>query len=288
MPVNFIIITDSDFFKPTLANVRQINNIYPKSTIFIYDWGLEDPQYNQLNSESNTELISWRVEYDCGKLEDILINLQDSLKSNKVLNYAIDDFLGIGFPQLQQKQEYLYCQKPFCIIDCIDRTEGDLIYMDGDAVLVNSIDEILQDSFDIAVTVRPKMEFRKGWSPLNAGVIFFSTRTNKSELFVNKWIELMNDMDGELVEQSSIWELINQSINYELSHHYQTGSINIGNEKIITKVLPCKKYNYYWVHNGFNIENNKILHFKGRGFDEPELAQVIDKLIENNYENTLW
>ena len=61
-----------------------------------------------------------------------------------------------------------------------DRVEGNIIWIDDDAVVINRFDEVFGSEFDIGVTLRSKYDERKQEiSPLNAGVLFFNTSSEK-------------------------------------------------------------------------------------------------------------
>ena len=41
-----------------------------------------------------------------------------------------------------RQREQNYAQKPFCLLDCLRRSGSRLIYLDGDAFLVNQINDL--------------------------------------------------------------------------------------------------------------------------------------------------
>jgi hypothetical protein len=155
-----------------------------------------------------------------------------------------------------------------------------LVYLDGDAFLANSLDEsVTTNDYDVGVTLRPEQEIQAAAARgdthiLNAGVIFFNTNAEVIDNFVNRWVELIEEIDGELREQTALTELIRSSGEDIFYDYYRTGALNLGNHRITCKIFPCERYNYYNVEEGIDRENNRILHLKsGRHKDEFERIQ---------------
>jgi len=98
------------------------------------------------------------MDYDVSAVEAIRGKLESWLKGNRYSNFVPGNNLSYHYPALNRRNEYLYSQKPHCILDCVSRIDGDLVFLDGDAVLANGISEVMSMDFDVGVTLRPKEE----------------------------------------------------------------------------------------------------------------------------------
>ncbi len=128
-------------------------------------------------------------------------------------------------------------------------------WLDGDAVLVNPIDELCSMDFDVAVTLRDVEEIgstgRRDTDFLNSGVIFFR-RTPAALGFLADWQKLCErygDQEAlnELVGPG--WFVANWKQAYGRTFERDGGSILI---------LPARMWN-----NWHEEEYAKILHYKG-------------------------
>jgi len=248
---NFITVGSNLFYHLINYSTKLLLKIYPNSKLFIYDWGMTQRQKKVLESYPNTVLIDWtenlkKVEYDKIKLNKNLYG--DSLKS--------------------KEYEYLFTQKSICMLDCSKRIKKNLIYIDGDAFVINDIDELLDYDFDIGVTVRLddkiiKLSRNLGIKTyINAGVIFFKTDSNKIQLFLNEWIEEIKDTSGFWLDQTALNNLISKADKKIFSKDYCEGILRISNTEIKIKTFPCEIYNKIEMKKGFNPKYTKILHFR--------------------------
>ena len=104
--------------------------------------------------------------------------------------------LGFGYPVEDVRltsphRNIIYSLKPNLILEAMSYAmPGELIaWVDGDATLIAPINELEADTFDVGVTVRPKVNKRKT-SYINAGV-FFVRNTKNGILFMEHWISQM-------------------------------------------------------------------------------------------------
>lgn len=104
--------------------------------------------------------------------------------------------LGFGYPVddlrcTSPHRNIVYSIKPELILDAMQyAAPTELVaWIDGDATLIAPIDELEAETFDIGVTVRPKVNRRKT-SYINAGV-FFVRNTYNGKQFMKYWISQM-------------------------------------------------------------------------------------------------
>ncbi len=258
--LNFISIGDKNFFVFIKHCANNLLNIYPKSIFFIYNWGFTERQKEILKSLPNVVLIEWRK----------------FLKNNLELK-SINSQLQESKPNAEsKKREYLLNQKPFCILDCAKRIDKNLIFIDGDAVIINPIEEIFDMEFDIGVTMKSRYDIMnaKKYSirgEINSGVIYFKTDSNSIQGFVEKWIKELNLIkqintgmkNREYNEQTALTLIVEKEDKNIYNNYYNKGVITINNKVLNVITLPCKVYNMYKLDKLYK-KNVKVLHFKGR------------------------
>ena len=135
------------------------------------------------------------------------------------------DLGGLGFgqkvsdPRCESRfRSIVYSQKPGLILNAMDHAEPNelVAWIDGDATLIAPIDELEDHAFDVAITVRPKVNRRKT-SYINAGV-FFVQNNERGRGFVQHWISQMPEQqalnidkkpkggsDQEVLEEILLW-----------------------------------------------------------------------------------
>ncbi len=259
--INFMTIGDNHFFPFVNYSIKKILKFYPNSKFYIYDWGFKERQKKILKSYPITEIICWVEKLD-----------RKAGYKQIIRNYE-------GFdPKIDyRRKEYLWIQKPKCILDCAKRIKENLFYIDGDAFLLNPIDEIFNYDFDIGVTIYlPDMveEWRKrGVSGnLNAGIIFFKTKSELIQLFIQAWIKEIKITKVWLIEQNSLNNIIERNNKDIYNKYYNEGYIDIMDKKIKVMTFPWEIYNYHLVENGFDPSQINIIHLLRR-------TNLVKKLI---------
>ncbi|MFX1394858.1 MAG: hypothetical protein ACFFAH_14960 [Promethearchaeota archaeon] len=289
--INFMTIGDKNYFPLINFSIKKVLKFYPDSRLFIYDWGFTPSQRKKINSYSNTTLIDWANKID-----------RTSGYRNLKRSYEDSVFIEVNF----EKVDYLMNQKPVCILDCAKRIKENLIYFDGDAIIINPIDEIFEDNFDIGITITSKELLRiskifqnifyekipetkdvikyakkmqeiyypsnfkllakmlstfKNIGNLNAGVIFFKLDSKHMQVFIQEWINEIKTHDVYLMEQYSLFNLINKRNKEVFDKSYNTGIISLSNVKFKIKSFPMMIYNQLYIKEGYDDKKVKFLHF---------------------------
>jgi len=190
--------------------------------------------------------------------------ITETVKKAEELGYTPFVFdlgnLGIGelfAPRDNVSQRALF--KPELIKACMERKDDIVVYIDGDAQLCSSIDEIAEGDYDIGVTVRDTTEVNNEWyrnnfewvKYVNAGVIFFKP-TEATKEFIKVWQKKTYEVGDDQVALNKL----------ACPDDYpEVGSIVTMNG-VRVKFFPCKQYNYYYFNDGL-VDNIKIMHFKG-------------------------
>lgn len=256
--VNFLTIGDKNYFDSIFLSAKQIKKFYPESSLFIYDWGFENKQKRQLKAISNVNFVNWKIKkkslikkYIWFVLKHPLLFIQK--KNLRALVNIIRNY----------KKEILLINKVLCFKHFSRKTKSNFIFLDGDAVLTGSIDAVFKYKFDVGVTLRRMKEIDYTFGKcrvLNSGVLFFLGGYANNIAFINNWIEKMYQTVEPAIEQTSLTRLLlNAQKKYK---YYQTVKRNNNGKIFKILILPCEKYNYNWIEEGYDLNKQKILHFK--------------------------
>ena len=251
--LNFITIGDKKYFCFINQSAKNISKFYPNSTIYIYDWGFTSFQKKILNKYKIVKIIDWKDKFDIDHGYKTIISEYEGYNPSKDI----------------RQNEYLLNQKPICILDCAQRIDENLIFIDGDAILINRIDEIFGFNFNIGVTMNDLNDIKRSkslkiYSPINSGVIFFRAKSDLIQLFIREWIKQIKITKRIWIEQSALALLISRNNPSFFEKSYNEGKIFLSNKTLKTKTFPSQIYNFYKLESGFDVLKTKILHFKGR------------------------
>lgn len=170
----------------------------------------------------------------------------------------------------------VYSMKPELILDAMNYAALNALvaWIDGDATLIAPIDEVETDmSFDVGVTVRPKVDRRK--TPyLNAGV-FFVRNNERGRNFTHHWIMQMPEIPPLHTRQKPrgysdqviLEEIVLSNIDVVPWDAFNTIHTVAGAR---LKILEGAVYNNLRVHDLKTWEppgNAKILHFRNHTMD---------------------
>ena len=282
--LNFVIMGDEKFFDCILLSMRQAQKYYPDSKLYIYVWGFTREQVVKLGQEiDNVHIIDWKGIFNSVRAVHVLTFqywFKQVIKKYLFFSDGPKDSLYERVSKFK-RHEYLLVQKPFCMLDCAQRIRGKMVVLDGDAILVNRIDELLTDNFDVGVTLRRMHEIRYGKNEcqvLNSGVIAFNGTNDKTISFIKKWIQTMQFTYEYLIEQTALTRMIGKENPGIYCKYYQTGVVNASGKSVVVKIFPCEVFNFNWIEEGVDKSKNKIVHFKGGRHDAAQFAKLIEKL----------
>jgi len=159
------------------------------------------------------------------------------------------------------------------------RVTGKLVWIDADVIPINTIDEVFERDFDVAITARSKLEeTHSAYGAVNSGVLFFNTNSETIRRFVDAWTAQIESMPlAPNREQEAVMELFREA-GESFEQYFHTIDLELGPGKITGVVLPCLAYNHYNFEAGVNPAENKILHFKaGKSEANREVIEDIRK-----------
>jgi hypothetical protein len=278
--MRLVSMADARYFRTVLLSVRQSARFYPDRRFLLYDWGFETPQIDRLRDLPGIEIRPWR---------DRLIDPSRLFPPRSPFRAFVRRHLlrdpDLRIPLDQWRKELLLDEKCYCLLDAAVRIDGPFLFLDADAFIVNRVDELCAPSADVVVTLRPRGEIdaarrRGSVGDLNSGVIAFNGGREKSFAFITEWIKemhLLNLRRHLLSEQTALARLILRSDPGAFRRPEGQVDLSIGGLAIRCRIVPTARFNYNAVENGFDPEQNRILHLKGgRGFstavDEVEAA----------------
>lgn len=287
----FCTTTDSNYYEPLLVAVKQALKFYPDSPYYIYDWGLTEHQKSSLTTFENVRIIDWPLKF---------IEIELDLDKKTLLKTLLGspNMKSFGY-NLLLKREGLWNEnnlinlykfgvrmhnKLLCVDDLLTRTDARIAVMDADAFLINPIDELLEDSFDIGATLRRAEEISYEYNRctvLNGGVVFLFGKPETNKHFVKEWLKVLDSTKELYFEQTALTRMFYDKKPDVFEKAEVTHSIEIGGQKIRTKILPCEIYNYNWIEE-FDPKNDKnrvkILHFKSGRFNTPLFKKIAEEL----------
>ncbi len=149
--------------------------------------------------------------------------------------------------------------KPDMVRNCVEEHQELTVYLDGDALLCENIDEIATEDYDVGVTLRDKSELEEEWHQkisaivkfVNAGVIFFNP-TAATKKFLDAWHDLTEEVGND---QMALNQLTCMD---DYPEPFSVVEIN----GVRVKYFPCKQYNNYYFDKRLD-SGIKIMHFKG-------------------------
>jgi len=149
--------------------------------------------------------------------------------------------------------------KPKMVKTCMDEYNDLVVYLDGDAQLCGSLEEVEGDDFDVGVTLRDSDELKSEWHQehmeivkfVNAGVIFFNP-TPAAKSFIDKWEKCTEEVGNDQMALNKLTCL----------EHYPEANSILTIDGVRIKYFPCMQFNYYYFEEKYD-SNIKVMHFKG-------------------------
>lgn len=192
-----------------------------KLPVTLVDWGLQDDQLNELSRISKFDHV-----------------------------------------QIQFPREERMLSKVVAIRDTLEQKQEAILYLDGDFIFTSSIEDDLSRVRDVAVTwldfrtEHPDVEGHSMW--LNAG-FFFCQHTDKSLMFVNRWLDGARANPDWWGDQDVLSDMTRP--------HFPLGQSPLAH---IT-YLPCTVYNCV---PDSPFDEAKLIHMKGKWWHEIVTGKV--------------
>lgn len=286
----FITMADTKFVQPLSVSVKQALKFYPDSRYYIYDCGLTEGDRDALRAISpNVVITNWPLLY-----LPVTLTYTPRFLRMKAAGMARDYLLSIcGINNEQRsiktliKQSHLeiFFQNKLAIIKHHnDNIKGSFIFLDADAFLINPIDELFDNSFDLGVTLRRPVEHsyaQNNCRLLNVGVMLFLGDNDTNQKLIASWYARARQTKELYSEQTSLTRLLLEKNPDLLKTHSHTDTISIDNTPVRVRVLDCDTYNFSWLEEfvvARDAKHIKILHFKNERFTTPLFKEIASAL----------
>ncbi len=238
--MNIITSSDSNFYHCLKGLASSVRKHYGKQVI-VYDVGLTEAQREEIDAKA----FSIDIDVD-------FRGYAKFLKHETIETSAIKT-----------------THKPFCVKHYFDNFDEPMLYVDADCYFTEKVEE---SGFDLGVTLRRKnrIDLTNPWiGILNAGVIFFNTRSDE---FLDTWTKAC--LNDNTTDQKELSEILSETIDWkEYNKIYDWHGLKV-------KVFNAVQY------NDVRLKGGKILHFKGRRHEKEIYEQLIEahEHGENAYE----
>lgn len=205
---------DEKFYPYIERSVAQAGKLYPDEDMVIYNWGFTPQQVSRLRRFPNVlRVYKWHM-------------VQTPFRKAKVNSH-----------------EWFLAQKPYCYRHFLTYHATTFLFIDGDAWLLDRVDELRDPEVDICVTVRPEKDQTFGFDEcrvINSGVFWLN-----NPALIEAWITEMHNTRERLIEQTALTRLLyNDSTQFSF------------------RAFPCEVYNHYWPDDP--PPGTKVRHLKGR------------------------
>ncbi|MBL7048841.1 MAG: hypothetical protein ISR96_04900 [Nitrospira sp.] len=148
--------------------------------------------------------------------------------------------------------------KPEIMRMCMEENNDFMVYLDGDAQLCDSIDEVISTDYDIGVTLRELTEIESEWHKehfdivkyVNAGVIFCNS-TPAAKSFLDVWKDTTELLGNDQMALNKL----------TCPDYYPEPYSILDIQGVRIKYFPCSKYNFYYFKQKL-VSDIKIMHFK--------------------------
>lgn len=281
--MNFLTMGDAAYFSSIAMSVLQVKKYHPEAKFVVYDWGLSDVQREYLTNIGGAIIEDWTSKFINDPLEDNWFSAVSRRARATKKKIGVFRWLNSGVKELitsrNRRREWLYAQKPYCMLDWAKKSNEPFIFLDGDAFIISRIDGV-DNSYDLGVTLRREAEidFQFGYCHvLNSGVIFFNGVGNRNAQVIREWIKSMKAGKSECYsDQTSLTRLI-----YPKKVPCSVGEVVeviMQDFTFTVKILSCEEYNYNWVEEGVDPSVNKIIHFKGGRHSSQRFQELVTPL----------
>lgn len=274
MSVSFVTAGDANYYRTIVLSVRQIASLYPAAEVYVYDFGLADTQVETLQRQHRANVIPW-------SFVPLVVNSSAFLCGARGVALRM---LKPNWIAKQVAKENILANKVLCFSHFLDNYGGDFVFLDGDAMLTQALDEVLaQSDFHIGVTLRrlEEISLKRGrCQAINSGVLFFLGGTETNQAFVRAWAARMQRTREYLVEQSALTRLLVEFDAEAFAGYFRDTTVHAGQLTIKVRVLPCEIYNFNWIEEEINLERIKVLHLKSGRFRDRRMQEIVRDAID--------
>jgi hypothetical protein len=180
-------------------------------------------------------------------------------KADKILIYTDTDDFGEKLFKPSEDFNESCLRKIKVIKKAIEENQGqNILYMDTDVMMVDSIDEVFEHGFDIVATRMVKRPDRPQYEEVNAGVSFWKA-TPETLAFCEEWLLL----EKQYRPRKTIPYPEQRAFNDLLYMHYdKRDGLKIGN--VSENIYNFERDDTKQFIDGLNTYKPKLIHLKGK------------------------
>lgn len=278
-------MTEESYVHPLFTGIKQALKLYPDTTFYVYDVGLLPATVTELKAISpQVQVIPWTLQYlpiTVGYDRKFVRMKALGMFRDVLTSYFTGTFVNKSLRSFEKQQDFeVKIQNKLAIMKAHNETVGrPFIFIDSDAFLVDNIDELLDGSYDIGFTVRPKAKHSYTYNRcalLYAGIMWFLGDQTTNQVFFDEWYTEARQCTELWSEQTSLARWLHR-LEPTLFDSYGTRTITINNTPIRIKTLDADIYNNTNIDDfdlGAVKAGIKVLHFKNSRFATPAFANI--------------
>lgn len=287
--VDFITMAEDVYIKPLLVSVAQVKKLYPDATFYIYDCGLSAENVRALKETADNVVIeTWHIQFF--KIRNIYTKRRLLKRGLQLIaDYCArlvrvrNDNPHADLIISQHEFEIKIRNKLEILRHHNHTTQSPFIFIDADAFIINKIDELFDNSFDIGLTLRSgTLDYRFNFCRLlNVGVMFFLGSYTKNTALIEAWVAEANQTKEAYNEQTSLSRLLLRKQPEIFASIDIIHELPFDDQTVRIKILDAKSYNNTAVQNYLQKTDKsqiKVLHFKIGKFNKPYFKEIVATL----------
>ena len=239
----FVTAADTKFYFFLPYMVAQIERLFPKARLIVYDLGMTEQETLQIR-EWGVEVKKWHI--------------------------------GPGYPVEKPNYFPRALHKPSMILDALERYPNEYaVYLDADAIPNRSFS--VPRGCDVAVTLvgqeslaildsKPEVKYN---GIFNTGVMLFG-RSKRRLAFVSEWSDRLSVAGGTESDQRIAWLLLEEMEGFSRQEYDVTNVLKVRGENVMVRVLRDTVWNLFALRASFlrgkdriHPDGVNVLHFKG-------------------------
>ena len=305
--IHFLIAGDAHFFATMKACMERINRFHPDAMIHLYDWGLETAQAGALaQTIANLEITDWKARIaglrkSAETREDVPLDaVHLELAKRHVVKFAKGfrkRLMKASVKRLPRSPlakkavrlaifyEDLLTEKIRCMMDA-SQSIGDepLVFLDADIVLLDTIDDLFEKPFDVALSLIREEDFSDddGFCLcINSGAVFFAADAGKRRAFLELWLAEAEAHTGYLSEQAAL-SIILEKGGVGRPRPDTIREAAIGEARYRVFLAPADVYNCFYFFKAESLDELdavRIVHFIGDTFHKEQHAHLVAGLL---------
>ena len=245
----FITASDTGFYFFLPYMVGQIERLFPKARLIVYDLGMTEQETLQLN-EWGVEVKKWHI--------------------------------GPGHPVEKPNYFPRALHKPSMILDALERHPNEyVVYLDADAIPNKRFS--VPTGCDVAVTMvdqealtildsKPEIKYN---GIFNTGVVMFG-RSKRRLAFASEWSDRLSTSGSIESDQRIAWLLLEEMEGFSRQEYDVTNVLSVRGENVMVRVLRDTEWNLFALRAHFlrgkeriHPDGANVLHFKGHSMHNP-------------------